>query len=86
MISESPVNGSRNINNTSSPTSDKSSDQLATLEKNPYQSLFANSLTNGNKSKNNGSATYQQPQYSEVLKTPSNNSPSTSPASVVPLM
>ena len=85
MISESPVNGSRNINNTSSPTSDKSSDQLATLEKNPYQSLFANSLTNGNKSKNNGSATYQQPQYSEVLKTPS-NTPSTSPASVVPLM
>merc|ERR1719210_796665 len=83
---ESPVNGSRNINNTSSPTSDKSSDQLATLEKNPYQSLFANSLTNGNKSKNNGSATYQQPQYSEVLKTPSNNSPSTSPASVVPLI
>ena len=86
MFSESPINGNRNINNTtSSPISEKievptSPQSPATFspsaleERNSYQSVFANSLTNGGGNRNNG---VQQPQYSEVHKTPP--SPTTVP-------
>ena len=86
FVSESPINGNRNINNTvtSSPISEKIevpqqspatfSSPSALEERNSYQSVFANSLTNGGGNRNNG---VQQPQYSEVHKTPP--SPTTVP-------
>jgi len=86
-ILESPINGNRNINNTtSSPISEKievppSPQSPATFspsaleERNSYQSVFANSLTNGGGNRNNGGV--QQPQYSEIHKTPP--SPTTVP-------
>ena len=87
LFSESPINGNRNINNTtSSPISEKievppSPQSPATFspsaleERNSYQSVFANSLTNGGGNRNNGGV--QQPQYSEIHKTPP--SPTTVP-------
>ena len=87
FVSESPINGNRNINNTtSSPISEKievppSPQSPATFspsaleERNSYQSVFANSLTNGGGNRNNGGV--QQPQYSEIHKTPP--SPTTVP-------
>ena len=87
LFSESPINGNRNINNTtSSPISEKIEVPVqpqpqqspptfssALEERNSYQSVFANSLTNGG-NRNNG---VQQPQYSEIHKTPP--SPTTVP-------
>ena len=88
FVSESPINGNRNINNTaSSPISEKIEVSVpiqpqqspptfssALEERNSYQSVFANSLTNGGGNRNNG---VQQPQYSEIHKTPP--SPTTVP-------
>ena len=70
VFSESPINGNRNINNTSSPISEKV--DIIEDKNTTYQSLFANSLTK-NGSRNNG----VQPQYSEVHKPTTPPSPTT---------
>lgn len=44
-IAESPIGGEKNVNQTSSPVSTNKSDQ--DWDSSQYQSIFANSLTNG---------------------------------------
>ena len=67
-VAESPINGEKNINKTSSPTSHQSEIEALVLDPSPYQSVFANSLSNGNRS-----TALPPPHYTDVSPLPTIN-------------